>query len=95
MSFWSKKEVLASRRLKEKVYKSCRVKEIDVLMTNEEMDELQKEAERLEDEFAAMGKMFEETGFFTQEDKELVEYLSREYRTRHELVEPVEKKISI
>lgn len=84
MSFWLKREVLVSRRSKEKVYKSCRVKEIDVLMTNEEMDELQKEAERLEDEFNAMGKMFEETGYFTQEDKELVEYLSREYRTRHE-----------
>lgn len=53
-------------------------------MTNEEMDELQKEAERLEDEFNAMGKMFDETGYFTQEDKELAEYLSREYRTRHE-----------
>lgn len=54
-----------------------------VIMSNEEMDELQKEAERLEDEFTAMGKMFEETGYFTQEDKELVEYLNREYRTRH------------
>ena len=52
-------------------------------MTNEEWDDLQKEAERQEDELNAMAKMFEETGYFTYEDRELIEFLNREYRKMH------------
>ena len=36
-------------------------------------DDLQTIAERAEDEFNAMSKHFEETGFFTAEDQELAE----------------------